>query len=85
MTIFRSTSADFRSPPAGSTHKRISGGGKWKSTDVKLKTVTLIYPNLAGQKEDFYIFLLSQVRDKLKQIGLIAATILSNSIHRFTS
>jgi hypothetical protein len=38
-------SADFRSPPAGSTHKCISGGGKWKSADVKQKTVTLIYPD----------------------------------------
>jgi hypothetical protein len=36
-------SADFCSPPAGSTHKHISGGGKQKSADVKQKTVTLIY------------------------------------------
>jgi hypothetical protein len=34
-------------PPAGYTHKCISGGGgrKWKSADVKQKTVTLIYPD----------------------------------------
>ncbi len=45
MTIFCSTSADFCSPPAVSTHKCISGGGKQKSADVKRKTVTLIYPD----------------------------------------
>ncbi len=47
MTVFCSTSADFRSLSAGSTHKPISGGGgrKRKSADVKWKTVTLIYPD----------------------------------------
>jgi len=38
-------SADFCSPPAGSTHKRMSGGGKWKSAEFKRKTVMLIYPD----------------------------------------
>jgi hypothetical protein len=37
--------ADFRSPPAGSTHNCISGGRKQKSADIKRKTVTSIYPD----------------------------------------
>ncbi len=38
-------SADFHSPPTGSTHKCMSGGKKEKSADVKQKTVMLIYPD----------------------------------------
>ena len=60
MTVFRSTSADFRSPPAGSTHKHMSGGGKQISADVKRKMVTLIYLDPYNSSSFLYNWLFTE-------------------------
>jgi hypothetical protein len=45
MTVFCSMSADFCSPPAGSTHKSINGWAEAEIHVVQRKMVTLIYPD----------------------------------------
>jgi hypothetical protein len=45
VTFFCSTLADFRSSPAGSTHKSINGLAEAEIRVVQQKTVTLIYPD----------------------------------------
>jgi hypothetical protein len=65
-------SVDFRSPPAGSTHKRISRGvgRRQKSADVKQKTVTSIYTDPVLARMFFHDFKNAGKAESFPPVGL---------------